>query len=144
MTNAPSSTAKFFSASRMRGSSTLRSASEMPWKGFKVSCLLCSITAVESPRTKMVPMGCPSNPSCPMAMASDTSASTTWELNSAPSPCVSMDAFSSKPRPICRRTTVSGSRAPVRPVRQMTSSPSRSALAVTAATSATFTFSIRE
>src|SRR6266481_410785 len=144
ITNAPSSTAKFLIASRIFGSSTLRSASEIPWKGLMVSCLLCSITAVESPSTKMVPIGCPSKPSWPMAIASETSASTTWGLNSSPRPCVSMDAFSSNPRPICRRTTVSGSRDPVRPVRQITSSPSRSASAVTAATSATFTFSMRE
>ena len=144
MTNAPSSTAKFFSASRMLGSSTLRSASEIPPNGLMVSCLLCSITAVESPSTKMVPMGCPSNPSWPMAMASETSASTTWGLNSAPSPMVSMAAFSSNPRPIWSRMSVSGIRAPLRPVRHSTFSPSASTLAVIAATSATFTFSTRE
>jgi len=55
-----------------------------------------------------------------------------------------MEDFSSNPRPICSRTTVSGRRAPARPVRQRTSSPSFKTLAVTAATMATFTFSMRE
>ena len=55
-----------------------------------------------------------------------------------------MAIFSSKPRPICRRTSVSGSFEPVRPVRQSTLSPSVKTLAVIAATRATFTFSTRE
>ena len=38
----------------------LRSASLTPENGFSVSCRLFSITAMESPTTRMVPVGWPS------------------------------------------------------------------------------------
>ena len=144
MTNAPSSIANVLMASRMGGSMQFRSTSLIPANGLSVSCRLFSITDVESPITRIVPVGWPSYPSAPISIETWIRASTTCDLNSGPRSSESTRMGSSSSSPSRIRTSVSRVRSGPWPARARMVSPSFTRFSDWQATSATLIFSTRE
>ena len=144
MTKAPSSTEKFLIASRIRGSSTLRSALAEALEGVDgdLPALLQHVVVIADGDDGARPGG-PRSPPGRSAARAGSARPPPGELNSSPSfmPSMATRSSSEPPMRICIR--VSGAR-PTRPVMQSTRSPSLNAPWASAETSATFTRSTRQ